>query len=130
MIGQILIFPYVFGFFEMFRIFLDLRRKDELVFDIVKSILDGTFVAPAAPEVISSHVPQTPRSPIRPLDDRPKRRRAPVARPSAEESKVDKQQMDIDKENAGENALSSAVAQLKFEQEVSSRPRRATRSRQ
>lgn len=109
-------------------LFPDLRKKDEIVFDIVKSILDHSFVSPTTPQLISAQVPQTPRSPIRPADDRPKRRRAPANRPAPQESKDTLLEMAVDKENAHENDLTSAVAHLKFEPS-SSRPRRAARAR-
>jgi hypothetical protein len=97
----------------------NMKLKEEIVFDIVKSILDQSYVTPALPEAKSSHIPQTPRSPIRPVDDRPRRRNMKAAQSSV---KVEASQTMVeDKENV-ENDLSSAVAQLKFE--PISRPRR------
>jgi hypothetical protein len=90
----------------------DLKLKDEIVFDIVKSILDQSYVAPVQLEIIAIEVPQTPRSPIRPVDDRP-RRRATTAAAATQRDKV--QNTIEDKENVMENDISTAVAQLKFE---------------
>lgn len=122
------------------------RKKEELVFDIVLSILDKTFVSPVSEVESTSTVPQTPRSPIRPADDRPVRRRpaatattpVPAPAPSGRGKKVvSSSAMDVDdKENGSENDVSSAVAQLKFEPAVpvvaalTTRARRSTRVQQ
>lgn len=111
------------------------------------SILDKTFVAPVSEVEPTSTVPQTPRSPIRPADDRPVRRRpaaasaTPVAAAAAPFGRgkkvVSSNAMDVDdKENGAENDVSTAVAQLKFEPTVpvvaalTTRARRSTRAQQ
>jgi hypothetical protein len=104
-----------------------LKLKDEIVFDIVKSILDNSYTSPALEVPIESVVPQTPRSPIRPADDRPLGRR----RPAATNGKVKVSLPQEDKENSGENELASAVVALKFDAPAgpSARPRRQNKSK-
>lgn len=110
-------------------VFLDKRKKEDLVFDIVLSILDQTFTAPALEFEATSTVPQTPRSPIRPADDRPVRRRPAAAASRGRESKASSAMNVDDKENVAENEINSAVAQLKFDA-APLRSRRSTRVHQ
>jgi len=110
----------------------DMKLKEEIVFDIVKAILDNTFVAPAQETPTTAEVPQTPRSPIRPADDRPVRRRPAAAASSTANSTASSKSKAMvpvaDKENVEENDLSSAVATLKFEPIVRTRRGRAAQN--
>lgn len=81
--------------------------------------MDNSYTAPEMLASSKTEIPPTPRSPIRPADDRPRRR----ANAGQRGGKVIP--MDEDKENAHENDLSSAVAKLKFEPVVRSRRGRA-----
>lgn len=103
----------------------NLKLKDEIVFDIVAAILQKEYQTPALELPVEATVPQTPRSPIRPADDRPMNRRRPAAQTGKGKVTVTSQ----DKENAAENELASAVVALKFEDVPQARPRRQTKSR-
>lgn len=111
----------------MFCPLVDKRKKEDLVFDIVLSILDKTFAAVPVETETTSLVPPTPRSPIRPADDRPVRRRPAPAASRATSSKASSAMEVDDKENAAENELTSAVAKLKFGEASASTSTRTSR---